>query len=202
MDARSDSDATFNAPDLHDVHDEDTIYEAWTYFSQEKPRKHAHLLFSDEDEMDGSSIDHEHLQTVVKIEPHQGDAVNVDGPSFRPTTLSHMNSKTLPITMSGIGSKGQPKAGDYDVPTCQVHKTAIKLYHTLLLTKTPFPNAQQEVEWAKEVWNMTCEYHKAKMSRGIDAALIKLVCNPSQSQRYTNRQATDNSTCIQSIGTI
>ena len=202
MDARSNSDATFNAPDLHDVHNKDTIYEAWIYFSQEKPRKYAHLLFSDEDEMAGSSTDHKYLQTMVKVEPHQADAINVDQPSFRPIALSHVNLKASPVAVSGIGSKGQPKASNYDMPIRQVLETAIELYHTLLLTETPFPNAQQEVEWAKGVWDMACKYHKAKMSEGIDAALIKLVCNPSWSQRYTNKQVTDNGACIQPMGAI
>ena len=183
---RSDDDTAFE-PGLYDDHDEDAVYGSPTYSDQPKPRKRAHVLFSDGDEMDGAFADAlEHVQTTVKVEAHQADAVHDDKPSSKPTTLSHVNLQLMPAGTSGIGpgSKGRPKAGDYDAPTRQVLETAIELYHALLLTKTPFPTAQQEAEWAIGVWDMACEHHNAKTPH--DTALMKLVCDFSWNRECTN----------------
>ena len=102
----------------------------------------------------------------------------------------------MPAGTSGIGpgSKGRPKAGDYDAPTRQVLETAIELYHVLLLTETPFPTAQQEAEWAIGVWDMACEHHNAKTSD--DTALMKLVAIFHGIENVLTH-ATDYCACIQ-----
>lgn len=183
---RSNGDTTVE-PGLSKDHDGDAIYRSSSYSDQPKSGKCSCVLFSDDDEMDGGSQSVlEHVQTPVKVKPevHPADAVNGNKLSSKSTTPSHVNLKLTPTGASRNGSKVRPKAGDYDAPNQQVLETAIELYHTLLLTETPFPTAQQEAEWAKGVWDMACEYHNSKASH--DIALIKLVCDFSWSRECTN----------------
>jgi len=68
----------------------------------------------------------------------------------------------------------QPKAADYDMTTCRILNTAIHIYHVLLLTDNPFPDVQLELEFAREAWDLSCEYYQSTNLR-LDAGLISVV---------------------------
>ena len=105
---------------------------------------------------------------MAKVIAHETKlAVNNEDSSLAVSTKPTAGKKTP------MGNR-RPKAADYDTATRRILNTAINLYHVLLLTDNPFPDVQVELEFAKEAWDLSCEYYQSK-SLSLDAGLISVV---------------------------
>ncbi|KAN0097980.1 hypothetical protein V8E55_002426, partial [Tylopilus felleus] len=67
-----------------------------------------------------------------------------------------------------------PKASDYDLITRRILFTAIQFYCAYLLTKNPFPDTHNDNEWARDAWDMSCEYCQS-MDINLNVDLMTLI---------------------------
>ncbi|KAN0078166.1 hypothetical protein V8E55_010223 [Tylopilus felleus] len=101
-------------------------------------------------------------------------------PSSSPTALSHDTASGKKTT------KNRPKASDYDPITRRILFTAIQFYCAYLLTKNPFPDAHNDNEWARDAWDMSCEYYQS-MDINLDVDLMTLELHPRRAGIYRHK---------------
>ena len=90
--------------------------------------------------------------------------------STMPSALSHntADGKKTPAV------KNRLKAADYNPEICRILNITIHLYHVLLLTDNPFPDAHVELEYAREAWDTSSKYHQSTDIH-LDTGLASLV---------------------------
>jgi hypothetical protein len=142
--------------EIHNTdHQKDDVDPNIPPFTQKK--RACYIVLSDDDE-----------PPVAKVITYEAKpAVNNEDSSLAASTKPSAGKKTP------TGSR-RPKAADYDIATHRILNTAINLYHVLLLTDNPFLDVQVELKFAKEAWDMSCEYYQSK-NLSLDAGLISVV---------------------------
>ncbi|KAH7908342.1 hypothetical protein BJ138DRAFT_1103602, partial [Hygrophoropsis aurantiaca] len=78
-----------------------------------------------------------------------------DGEDLDGNDKADNNGNLCEETAASAG-RGRPKAGNYVSSVRAVLKLAIEIYHGLLLTRNPFPDDVEEVEWSRLAWKQAC----------------------------------------------
>lgn len=120
--------------------------------------------------------DRDHAQPLVprkrvhrSIFESDDDEPSMDG---RATTVPSPSVPPPPGDHGAAGAKSRPKASDLDAIKRRILNTAIEYYHADLLREIPYPMPHIELQWAKNDWEMSCNYYGHDVQH--DPGILKL----------------------------
>ncbi|KAI9459628.1 hypothetical protein HD554DRAFT_2295666 [Boletus coccyginus] len=128
-------------------------------FTQRK--RMCHIVLSDDDDSLAGETVTQHMKAVTD----DGEAAQA---AESKSTSHDMDKQTASM-------KNRPKMADYPPQDCQVIGTAIEFYHALLLTENPFSEPREELDWVREAFDASRNYHKVSSHTELDPSRIKII---------------------------
>lgn len=106
------------------------------------------------------------------IESDDDELPSMDGRATTEPTWQSPSGPPPPGDRGVAGARSRPKARDLDVIKRRILNTAIEYYHADLLREIPYPQPHVELQWAKNDWEMSCNYYGHDVPH--DPGILKL----------------------------